>query len=99
MTKIFVAVRNDRSIHHLLTALNRDRINPPVVPLGEPGDNEFVLIRCTSAETTGFGFLHFVPESEANTPAEPPLAASIPMHLVAWMLEAPDSSSAHLPIL
>src|SRR5579859_6727314 len=99
MTKLFVAIRNDRSIHHLLSALNRDRTNPPVLPLGDPGDNDYVLIRCTSAETTGFGFLRLVPDPEANTPADLPVAVTIPVQLMAWMVETPDSSATHPPIL
>ncbi|QIX17199.1 hypothetical protein [Burkholderia multivorans] len=100
MTTYFVAVRNDKSIHALLKTLNADRTNPPVIPIGEPGDDEFVLIRCTSVETTAFGLLHFVPEPESTSVAPAAhIAAAIPSHLLAWIAETPDSSAAELRIL
>ncbi|MBU9403776.1 hypothetical protein KTE13_28935 [Burkholderia multivorans] len=100
MTKYFVSVRNDSSIHALLKTLNADRTNPPVLPIGEPGSDEFVLIRCTSVETAAFGLLHFVPEPEsAPVESAPIAAATIPLHLLAWIAETPDSSAAELRIL
>jgi hypothetical protein len=99
VTKYFVAVRNDQSIHALLKTLNADRTNPVVLPIGEPGNDEFVLIRCTSVETTAFGLLHFVPEPESAPAPAAIAAATIPLHLLAWIAEAQDSSAAELRIL
>lgn len=101
MTKYFVALHNDRSIHTLLKTLNMDRANPPVLPIGQPDEDQFVLIRCTSVETTAFGLLHLVPESEPGPEQKPAhiVAATVPMHLLAWIAEGPDWSAAELRIL
>lgn len=97
MSKFFVAVRNERPLQRLLMTLNRDQINPPVIPFGEPGDNDYVLIRCTSVETTVYGFLRLAPD--LSTPAASLEAVTIPASLVAWIAEAPDSSNTSLGFL